>query len=280
MKNLVSRLSSLLSGSKTSDPAASSRPEQIRTEAAAAPAQSDFVPQNDLERILVAAVADPAQRVAFQREVLRADLYAATPLTPEATGERNVQGGESISILSVTDADGRSWPAAFTSEARLSGLFGAGTGFMRMKGEALLSLVAAEGVVINPGQSYGVIWNAEELRSVLGQPARRTLAQDTRVMLGVPAERPDALIRDLSAALAGRSEVEEAWLALAHWPESGNWSWYLDIRSALGPDAVDPLVSDILKGADTGGKPIDVIVRAPGEEEEPAGIRIKPAETH
>ena len=115
--------------------------------------------------------------------------------------------------------------------------------------------------------------------ALIGRPRRRTLDKDTRVLLGEPARRPEALVATLSAALAAEPGITEAWLALAHWPEGGagdeSASWYLDVRSALDADAINACLAGATTPAMLEGRPLDLVVRHPGDEPG-AGIRLLP----
>jgi hypothetical protein len=182
-------------------------------------------------------------------------------------------------MLNVTLPNGSVVPAAFTSEARLAAFFGAGTGYLRMNGKAMFEIFANVGMILNPGSSYGVHWPPDALAFLLGRPARRTIAKDTRVMLGTPAKYPDALIDRLRALLLPDPHVEEAWLALAAWPETQDQTWYLDIRSQAAADAVVAPLGELLKETNLDGHPLDVVVSAPGSGSG-HGIRIKPIRFH
>src|SRR6218665_1399156 len=90
----------------------------------AKPAPS-FEPRNALEVALMAAARDPAARPDFERMLLDAELYVATPEAPAEAGERTVGAGETLRLLNVANPQGNPVPAIFTDEARLAELFGA-----------------------------------------------------------------------------------------------------------------------------------------------------------
>jgi len=249
--------------------------EQAAPEPAPAPA---FTPRNALEAALVAAAHDPEARGDFERLLLQSDLFVATPEAPTEPSERVAGEGETLRILNVTGPEGSSVPAMFTDEARLAEAFGAGSGYARLPGATLIEMFAQSGAILNPGLGYGVHWSADDLAHMLGKPVRRTITKDTQILLGTPAKRPEALIQQLRAAIADASSVEQAWLALAQWPD-GQASWYLDLRSSADPDSVAALITDILRGGRFDGLSVDLVINAPSAE--PGnGIRLKPAELH
>nr|WP_279589431.1 enhanced serine sensitivity protein SseB C-terminal domain-containing protein [Sphingomonas leidyi] len=227
---------------------------------------------------MMTAARDPAARPDFERMLLEAELYVATPEAPAEASVRTVGAGETLQILNVADPQGNPIPAIFTSEARLAELFGAGSGYARLPAKTLFEMFARSGAWLNPGLAYGVLWSADDLAHLLGKPVRRTIAKETSILLGTPARRPEALIRSIVATVADSPTVQEAWLALAQWPE-GNASWYLDIRSAAEPDAIAALLRETLQSGPHEGMPVDLVVNAPGSG--PGhGIRLKPGELH
>ena len=249
---------------------------------AAAPAEAPFVafqPHNEIERLLMEAAVNPDARAAFQGALLRADLYAATPEAPELPGARTISEGETLSLLNVQAPDGSAVAAIFTAQERIVEVFGLGAGFVAIRGEELLSLVAGQGAWLNPGFPYSVHWTPQQLSAVLGKGQQRTIEKETRVMLGVPAEPPAKLVAALQTILGRDDRIAEAWLALAHWPEQGSSSWYLDVRTDLDGSVVRDLLAETFRHADYAGRPLDMVVNRPGASEG-AGIRVAPSQTH
>jgi hypothetical protein len=261
MNTLFDRLRSALGG-KRGGGAAGAAVDAPPAAPAAAPAV--FEAGNELERLLMAAALDPARRVAFQQALLQADLFAGTVDAPAREGWRTTGAGETLRLVSVTGADGAAVPATFTSQARVAEVLGPEARFVQMNGARLLEMLARDGAVLNPGLGYSVQWSAQELAGVLGGPVARTLAAGTDVLLGSPARRPEALIKDLSAVLGADRRIEAAWLALAQWPAAGESAWYLDVRTRLAPDEVNALLAGVFQRADFAGRPLDMVVKAPG----------------
>ncbi|WP_205042293.1 enhanced serine sensitivity protein SseB C-terminal domain-containing protein [Rhodoligotrophos defluvii] len=230
---------------------------------------------SELERLLVQARADPSQQSRLGRELAKSDLYVALPEAPKRTGSRTVQCEEELRILTVPGPGGSPVPAAFTSEAGLAEVFGCGAGFVKMKGDVLLSLLSGGGVMINPGLRHTVHWTAADLAAVLGRPVQHVVERGTKFLLGIPGEWPEALIAHLARWLDDDPRINEAWLALAHWPATCAWSWYLDVRSDADGETLSHALSDATKQLDLGDRPIDMVVNSP-DEEEGIGIKIKP----
>ena len=272
MKSLFSKLTSFMSGNASPTEPNESSPNSE-------PAGQPFVPNNELESLLVAAANDPSARREFNRALLSENLLVATPEQPDEEGHRTLEKDEVLSILNVGRSDGPPLPAIFSSEQRLAECFGAGAGYVAMQGAILLEIVQKEGAVLNPESAYGVVWSSENLAAILGRAVRRTVQKDTQISLGIPVHRPEQLITELTRALKDDERIQEAWLALAHWPDSDEWSWYLDIRSNSPSDEISPSLAEACHPDFQERKPIDIVVNSPMESAG-TGIRLKPATNH
>jgi hypothetical protein len=238
-----------------------------------------FVALNELEVLLIAASTATNKRSEFQKVMLESDLLAATPEARNDSGWRTLKTSERVSLLNVPAPDGVPVAAIFTSEQRIVDAFGAGTGFIQMNGAALLELVAESGAFLNPGSAYGVHWTADQISAVLGKPVRITIEKETQIMLGVPKERPDALLAALTRSLSAESRIREAWLALAHWPDEDRWAWYLDVSTAMSADDVGAMLAEALKLTGETGLMLDMTVTNENAAEG-SGIRLVPITTH
>lgn len=107
-----------------------------------------FHPVNELEQLLMRAATDQTARVVFHRRLLTDDLLVATPKAPSRTEGRTLQTSEQIQILSVSDPNGQSVPAIFTSQERLTECFGGGAGYIAMNGKALIEILMNDGAVL------------------------------------------------------------------------------------------------------------------------------------
>ncbi|MBS0296168.1 MAG: enhanced serine sensitivity protein SseB C-terminal domain-containing protein [Proteobacteria bacterium] len=241
--------------------------------------QAPLTPKSDLEALLAAASVDPEKRVEFQSALLEAGLFAATPERPETESVRDLKAGEKVALLEVPGPSGTSAVAIFTSRERIVEAFGPATGFIEMKGATLLKLVAARGAFLNPGSAHRVYWNSNELAQLLGKPTTWNVEKDTKVLLGAPAEPPKALMARIQELLEPERRINEAWFALAHWPEIGEWSWYLDVRTELAAEDVSELLAPAFQAAALEGRTLNMIVR-PQSETNGAGIRLLPATGH
>lgn len=122
-----------------------------------------FMPANELENLLwAAATGGAAQGARFQAALLTSDLYAATP-KPMQHG--SLAGMEKVDLVTV-EAGGVRGIAVFTSLERLADTFPNG-GYIQTKGQTLLEVIRAKGVVLNFNQPHAVAWTPEAIGKVL-----------------------------------------------------------------------------------------------------------------
>jgi len=226
-----------------------------------------FVPTNMLEQQLVAAAnGDAEQQRAFETFMLGETLYVGTPEVP-VEGSVTFSQGETIRLMNIPLEDGREAAAVFTSPQRVAEAFGE-VGYIGIEGRILFEIIRATPAVLNPGQTYGIMWEPEALAAMLGLPVERVVKKDTQIMLGSPAEPPTELVGRLKAAFGAIPHVDAAWLALAAWPETGDQAWYLDVRTSRAD--IDPIrraLPAAIDGADMKGKPLDMVINPVGQSE-------------
>jgi len=270
MRNLLRWLSAPLKKSETPASAVSGD---------APPPPPAFIPENELEEALMEAATNPDRRTVFSTMLLDSDLFAATPDAADQRKVHSLQAGDQLRLFTVDLATGGRATALFTSERRVAEVFGAEVGFVAAKGRSVLELVMNDDAILNPGLGYGVHWTPADIASLLGKPVARTVAKETKLLLGTPAEIPDTVVRRLTDVLGGDGRISEAWLALAYWPDSQESAWYLDLRSTHARDELADMIAAMLKGMDLGGKPLDTVIFPPSHPPG-TGIRLKPLQTH
>jgi hypothetical protein len=225
----------------------------------------EFSPLNDLEEKLVAASRGDAAAIrVFEAAVLEATLFAATPEAPSEERFARVRVGEKVEFLTVDLEDGKRATALFAAKERIESVFGE-CGYFSMKGRDMLELIRANPAILNPGQPYGVAWEASGISALLGLPHEWMIEEPTDVVhLGFPAEAPAELLRRLRLILSDHVEVEAAWLALAFWPKIESYSWYLDIRTDDPRRLFRTAIHEAASTADL-VCPLDTIVKPTGE---------------
>lgn len=225
---------------------------------------SDFQPMNMVEQQLIAAAnGNKDQQKAFEKFVLDETLYVATP-EPHPEAIITIQADTQIQILNVPLNDGRQAAAVFTSPQRVGETFGE-VGYFGIQGRALFEIIRAQPAVLNPGQSYGVVWEPENMAAMLGLPMERIVQKETKIMLGSPADPPTMLINRLKAEFSTIPLIDAAWLALAAWPEAQEQSWYLDVRTdSADHEPIRRALQRAIEDIDLREHAVDMVINATG----------------
>jgi hypothetical protein len=213
-------------------------------------------PQNDLERLLVAAAMDHSKSPEFIRGLLNSDICALTdkPLTVTTDG---TNAREKIALVGVKAPDGQPATPIFTSRQRGTGVFGEAAIVVCGKAEVFLNAVRGSRVVVDPGQPFGIFYSAEDLDHILGVESTATKSDFT---LRQPTDAPAPMIRQLTAALESEPRVTGAWLSLAYWPEKKEWSWYLVVQTSLDEVSIQRIIRDSAREIDMLGRPLDIAI--------------------
>ena len=243
------------------------------------------VPFNALEAMLFAAVAEPARMPEFERALLLSDLYAVpegdNAPGPDDAGLRVLRGGERMDVRGLTLNTGHTAMAVFTDPRRAPAAFGEDTPFIGMKGRALLNLFLGGHVLINPAEGRGLLLEPERIAALLEAWPEPTDARPSgEVHLGPPEIVPEALLARLRQGFApealagdGAPTIAAAWLARAHWLQSGRWGWLFDVRTDRPQDEIRAMTERAVRGLPFGDDTLDVTATPPGGEDG-VGIRV------
>lgn len=217
------------------------------------PPSTDFEPQNELERLLSAATSGgTAERAAFEQALMTHPLWAA--LTPEPGDAEDV-----IRLRSVTQSDGKTATALFTSRERVVATCGAEVEPRSWPGRALLETVRRNPVILNAGHGLGVRWTPDSLNRLLTQGRTRPMPTD----MAVPTDLPAGLVEGLTRELTAEPTIRAVWLAAARW-EGGENGFVLDLRADPSEVAIPALINRALEGVPLDRR-LDVVVGSPAE---------------
>lgn len=236
------------------------------TEALTAPADAPapFTPLNDLEvRLIAAANGGPEERAAFERALADEALFVATP-EDFSDGRPTPEPGGRLTLFSVPLNDGRSATALFTAAERIGGFAGPDSGVLQIPVKVLFEMISSGPAYLNPGHQYGVLWEPTSLALIAGVPLQREIKRDTQLLLGTPTDVPTQLMAQLSRTFGPLPQVQAAWLALAHWPETDERGWYLDVRADGDPEPIRRALGEMMRQAETRGLPLDMVINKPG----------------
>lgn len=230
-----------------------------------------FQPENDIERALMRASADPAARQDFARALIDSEIFVVLlpetgALVPDETGRAVLPEGSRLMLAAVKRGDDELLPF-FTAASRARAMFSgdhivapdvARTFFVQNSGKAF---------VLNPGSDYGKEFTPGEARRLLdghfGEDGQTIVIKEpTEILLGHPKIIPDALVAALGREFGALKSVTGAWILLAHYAGKSEQSWMLgvdhngdwrDVQNAI-KRAVQ---GDILKGRFLDAVPIN-----------------------
>jgi hypothetical protein len=205
-----------------------------------------FEPLNALERALMAAATDPSARAAFTQALLQSELY----ISP--AGDQPADGG--IGQLVISHLEQGDTPCVFTAPERIAAAVGAGAAVRGMPGRALFEELRIRGVHINPNCDFGVVYSPADVAEILDGVRQEVVAKDEKILLGHPAERPEALIKALSARLATLQGVKGAWILLAHRASEPEPSWLVGVDHDGDWEAISRAIGEVVAVTDLGGK--------------------------
>ena len=185
-----------------------------------------FEPVNNLEKSLMNAATNPANRPQFYRDLLEADVFIIQYGNSNLNIQNNVlQEGTQLKIQHF-ERDGIAWLPVFSSLQRLQQSVRSETSYLQLKARDFFEITRGAHVVLNPGFAYGKEFVPEEIAGMLDgsifRPSQTYVAQkETKVLIGQPANYPHQLVKALSDGFARNKLVNRAYLVLFHNPETG-----------------------------------------------------------
>jgi type III secretion system (T3SS) SseB-like protein len=174
-----------------------------------------FVPQNELEELLIRAASEPSARPEFYRFLFESDLYVIGEIrstTPQRSGIA-ANAGDQLMIASV-EYNNRRYHPVFSSLSRVRTFDQSVDKYFALNGRALFENTQGAYFLLNPGSDYGKELLPAEIANLLSPNTRRsiTIEKPTQVMIGPPAVYPQALVDALKVMFEQRPEVIAAHL--------------------------------------------------------------------
>lgn len=177
-----------------------------------------FVPENDLERLLVDAATKEASRPAFLRALLDSELFVLGDLTSSdvpfdtpTTVEKDTKAR-----FRVAKEDGHDYILLFSSLPRLTAFIKSEESYLRMRARDIFQNTPGAYYVLNPGAPYGKEFLPEEVARLLnpqGAASTITLTEPTQVLIGQPKVYPWTLMQALGELFRARNHVQAAYIA-------------------------------------------------------------------
>jgi hypothetical protein len=210
-----------------------------------------FIPENELERALVAAVKDPATARDFYRLLLESDLLVLGTVEGEENASEKFALAPGGKLNLVTGLkDGNRYLPFFSSLTRMQEYLKQESKYISVNGRALLDLTRGAPVTLNPASEFGKELSAHQVAQLLDGPT-------PRVIIG-EAVYPAALVAALTEIFAARPDIQTAWMiqvALADRAKEphplvgieteGNWPSLMQAIQAAAATSVPDMVFDI-----------------------------------
>src|SRR4051794_11163832 len=222
-----------------------------------------FEPENDIERLLMRASAEPAERPAFARAILDAQVYVVLipedggSIVPGPDGNATVPAGTRLTMPTATRGEEQLIPF-FTAPSRAHTWYSADHIAAPERTHDLFARYPDMPFYLNPNSDYGKEYTpAEAKRMLAGQfdDGAQTIVTETpeQILLAHPKEIPAGLIEALAREFAAVKSVRGAFLMLAMRAGESEQSWMLgvdhkgswqDVRDAIGR----AIKGDVLRG--------------------------------
>jgi len=227
-----------------------------------------FEPENDIERLLMRASADPAERPAFARALMDAQIFVVLvseggPIVPGPDGQVTIPAGARLTLPNATRGEERLIPF-FTSPSRARTWFRDDHIVAPDRTRDLFERYPDLPFLLNPGSDYGKEFTSGEVRRLLsGQfdDGPRTIVTDKpqQVLLGHPRQMPVALIEALGWELGAVKTVNGAWLMLAMLPGNTEQSWMLGVDHTGAWQDVQDAIGRAIAGNILEGRILDAV---------------------
>lgn len=235
-----------------------------------------LIPETPLDYALLAARSDPDACDPYYTVFLNTDVYVPTAEIPREVSERVTQDVETYRFVVIEHGGGCYLPVFDTYE-RLEQWTQRQVGVIRLSAAALVSSLQPDvHLLLNPRTSFAkefvleeLAWLRDSLR--ITEPQEQIVAEDTSLLISVPAVFPDGLEDALRLYLVKRRSVRAAYLAQAQWPEKQERPHYvllveMDETKAEEFPFVARHISPALRGVLAPEEMIDIVLLRPEDD--------------
>lgn len=188
--------------------------------------------ENKLELALRAAAQDVGRRPAFYKLLLESDVWALGDAQRNARGE--VSG---LALEHWLDKSGEAILPLFTSLEQLQLSIDADMSFVQLNARAYFEATRGKKVMLNPNADHAKLFTPTEIDALLDgslfqRGQEETVEAPRRVLLGQPADFPQALADGLASYFGGVPEVQAAYLAMLEDPgRKPSRSWLVGLET-------------------------------------------------
>jgi hypothetical protein len=174
-----------------------------------------FTPQNPVEVMMVEAHAGRMSMSALMTALLTSPVH----LVPGDDSD-----GDELSLAAREGRDGGLYIPAFTARSRLERFSGSDRSASVPLRDLAASWPAEVSLVIDPGDPVELVLPGQDFRRIAGgrEPGgEQTVPGGTSVMIGDPADEPEAVLAAVALTCSGRPEVIAAYRAQLHVDRAG-----------------------------------------------------------
>jgi hypothetical protein len=168
-----------------------------------------FIPENELERILVQAAHDPHVASDFYRLLLDSDLLVLGSIAGQDDQNEQfaLEPGDQVNLV-PGEKNGVRYLPVFSSQTRMQEYARNESKYLRVNGRALLDLTRGAPVILNPASEYGKELTAGQVQQLLDGPRVTPRVIDSDI------EPPEQLMGVLREFFATRPDVQTAWMTM------------------------------------------------------------------
>lgn len=227
--------------------------------------------ENALTQALRLAASEPAHRPAFYRTLLAATVYIIGGSEGD-DGAGTLAPGSELQIQHWIALDGEPVIPFFSSLEALQRALDTPGRYTALPARALFEMTSGERLVLDPYADHGKEFLPDEIEALLAdgngqQVQHRVVDRATQVVLGQPAQYPDAMVAALRTLLGTHPQVHAAWLAQMYDASQDSEPHLLvGIEGDGDLEAVIAAAGTVAAGTSTDGKPVDLyrVVRGDG----------------
>lgn len=180
--------------------------------------------QESLTALLRRAVTEPAARPTFYEALMSATVFVIGRVgdgNPDTGGEATLAEGDQVQLQNWNRPDGSPVIPFFTSLETLRESIAEECPYLALPARSLFEMTQGAELVLDPGSEQGKEFTPDEIANLLASglsrtATPRTVEKATQVLLGQPAQPPEAMMASLRQLFSQRPQVSRAFLALMH----------------------------------------------------------------
>lgn len=180
--------------------------------------------QASLTELLRRAATEPAARPAFYEALMASTVFVIGRIgdeAPSSAGEATLSEGDQVQLQNWNRPDGSPVIPFFTSLDTLKQGIAEECSYLALPARSLFEMTQGAELVLDPGSDQGKEFTPDEIASLLASglsrtATTRTVEKATQVLLGQPAQPPEAMLASLRTLFSRRPQVSRAFLALMH----------------------------------------------------------------